>query len=263
MELGKDDLEVFEYFFIFILGAVFGSFLNVVILRVPENLSIVFPNSTCPKCGHKIRWYENIPILSFFILRGKCSSCKESISLQYPIVEFITALVLLVLYFKVGLNLNLVLYFIYFALLIVLSFIDFRYKAVPSSLLLLTFLFSFIATTNDIFEALKNGVLIAGAIYLLNFMITYYIQNIKSKILKDESLKEQEALGEGDIPIFATFGVILSIKAAFVAIFLSAIFAIIPSIINIIYKKEIQTPFIPYLSLGIFCEFIFELSLRF
>jgi len=95
---------------------------------------------------------------------------------------------------------------------------------------------------------------------LLNFVISFYIQNIKARVLEDESLRTQEALGEGDIPIIALIAVILGIKGALIAIFLAAIFAIIPSIYSNIVKKDIQLPFIPYLLLGFLVEYFFRLE---
>ena len=95
-----------------------------------------------------------------------------------------------------------------------------------------------------------------GGFVLLEIFITFYIQNIKAKILKDETLKTQKAMGEGDIPIIAILGGILGIELGLIAIFLSAILAIIPSLINSIIKKEIETPFIPFLAIALFLVFI-------
>ena len=143
---------------------------------------------------------------------------------------------------------------------ITLSFIDFKYKAVPDYLLLIVFLLSFFATSFSLLDSFKNAFLFAGAFVLLNFVITFYIQNIKARLLKDEDLKTQEALGEGDIPIIATIAIILGVKGALVAIFLAAIFAIIPSIYSNLVKKDIQTPFIPYLILGMLSVYFFDLE---
>ncbi len=99
----REDLEVFS----FIIGAVFGSFLNVLIIRLPQNISIVRPRSYCPKCNNTILWYNNIPIISFFLLKGKCSFCNEKISKQYPLVEVLSAIITLVLFIKLGLSLAL------------------------------------------------------------------------------------------------------------------------------------------------------------
>lgn len=252
----REDLEVFS----FILGAVFGSFLNVLIIRLPQNLSCVKPRSYCPSCNHQISWYHNIPIFSYILLKGKCAYCETKISSQYIIVEFITAFITMALFMKHSLSLEFLYSSIFFYTLIVLSFIDFKYKAVPDYLLLIAFIISFFVSDFLLLEMFKYAFLFTGAFVILNFLLTFYIQNIKAKIKKDDSLKEQEALGEGDIPIIAAIAIILGIKGGLVAIFLSAFFAIIPSIYFSIIKKDIQTPFIPYLSLGLIVEYFFNIS---
>ena len=252
----KDVLEVFS----FIFGAVFGSFLNVLILRLPENKSVVSPRSACQSCNHIISWYHNIPILSYLFLKGKCAYCSEKISIQYPIVETFAGFITLVLFIKFGFSLLLFYSLIFFYTLIVLSFIDLKYKAVPDYLLLIVLILSFFITEENLLEAFKNAFIVSGAFVLLNFLVSFYIQNIKARILKDDSLKTQEALGEGDIPVLAVLGVILGLKGALVAIFLSSLFAIIPSIYFNIKKKDIQTPFIPYLVLGFLVEYFFNIS---
>lgn len=247
-------MEVFS----FIFGAVIGSFLNVLILRLPKNESVVFPRSNCPSCKHTIAWYYNIPLLSYIFLRAKCAYCKEKISSLYFIVELISAFLSLLLFLKLGLTLEFLYFCIFVYTLIVLSFIDFKYKAVPDYLLLFALFSSFFATSIELLEAFKNAFLFSGAFVLLNFVLTFYIQNIKAKLLKDETLRNQEALGEGDIPIIACFGVILGVKAALIAIFLAALLAIIPSIYSNLVKKDIQTPFIPYLAMGLLLEYFFR-----
>ncbi len=250
----REDLVVFS----FVFGAVIGSFLNVLILRLPMGKSIVMPRSFCFSCKTPISWYHNIPIFSYVFLRGKCATCKEKISFQYFLVEILSAFISLFLYLKLGLSYEFLYISLFFYLLISLSFIDFKFKAVPDILLLLAFIFSFFASSFNMIESFKNAFLFAGAFVLLNFVLTFYVQNIKARILKDESLKTQEALGEGDIPIIAAFGVILGVEGTLVAIFLAAVFAIIPSIYASFVKKDIQTPFIPYLSLGFCFEYFFH-----
>ena len=95
--------------FVFIYGLLFGSFLNVCIYRIPIGKSIVFPPSSCTKCGHKITWYENIPVFSWFFLRGKCSGCGEKISLIYPVIELLNAVLYLFAFLKFGLHPRLIL----------------------------------------------------------------------------------------------------------------------------------------------------------
>jgi leader peptidase (prepilin peptidase)/N-methyltransferase len=108
--------------------------------------------------------------------------------------------------------------------------------------------------------ALRNAALFAGFFALLEFVMTFYVQNIKSRLLNDDSLKEAKSLGEGDIPIVAIIGIVLGIQGGMVAVFLAAIFAIIPSVYYNIKKKDTQLPFIPYLLLGMSVEYFFEIS---
>jgi len=252
----REDLELFS----FIFGAVIGSFLNVLIIRLPLGKSFVTPRSACPSCNHIIAWYYNIPLLSYIYLRASCAYCKEKISFQYFIVELLSGLLTLALFLKLGLSNEFYFMSLLVYVCIVLSFIDFKYKAVPDYLLLIVLILSFFASSYSILDSFKNAFLFCGAFVLLNFVITFYIQNIKARILKDEKLKTQEALGEGDIPIVATIAVILGIKAGLIAIFLAAIFAIIPAIYSNIIKKDIQTPFIPYLVLGMLSAYFFDLE---
>ena len=113
-----------ESIFAFIFGACFGSFLNVCIYRMPKEQSIVKPRSYCPKCNKPIKWYDNIPIISYFILGARCRSCRDKISIRYPIIETLAALSFLVLYNQLGLSLEFAKYAFLFCLLIVVSFID-------------------------------------------------------------------------------------------------------------------------------------------
>lgn len=231
----KDVLEVFS----FITGAFIGSLLNLFIEKLPKNEKIDFSS------------FNMLPIFSFFIK-------KEN--LQNSIIELITALLTFFIFIRLGFSQELILVAVFFYTLIALSFIDFKYKAVPDYLLLIVLILSFFITQEHIIDAFKYAFIVSGAFVLLNFMITFYIQNIKSRILKDENLKSQEALGEGDIPVLASFGVILGLKGTLIAVFLSSIFAIIPSIYFMIKKKSTQIPFIPYLSLGFTVEYFFNIS---
>jgi len=250
---------VFDIVFILLLGTVFGSFLNVLIYRLPLGISLINPKrSQCPQCKTTISWYHNIPILSYLALQGKCSVCKKKIPLNYLFVEILTPFITLVLFAKLGLTLEFTLITLICYILLVLSFIDFKYHAVPDLLLVILALLSLVYLFYFKIENISTFFMFAGGIVILELFVTYYIQNIKAKILKDESLKMQKSLGEGDIPIIALTGGILGLKFGLIAIFLSAILAIIPSLINAILKKEIETPFIPYLSLAFFITYTNE-----
>lgn len=249
---------LFEYILLAILGSCFGSFLNVLIFRLPLNISIITPRSFCFFCKKQILWYHNIPILSFIFLKAKCSSCKKDIPFTYFFVEIISSLITILLYKKFSFSLPFLLNIILFYLLIVLAFIDIKYKEVPDYLLLIVLVLSFFASSFSVFEALENAFIFVGAFVLLDFFISFYIQNIKAKYLKDETLKQQKALGEGDLPIIASIAVLLGVNATFFAIFLACIFAII---LLLIYKnKNLEIPFIPYLLFGLSLEYLFEIS---
>ncbi|HEY6839450.1 MAG TPA: prepilin peptidase, partial [Geobacteraceae bacterium] len=119
------------YVFAFIFGAVIGSFLNVCIYRLPRNESIAFPASHCPGCGATIPWYDNIPIAGYLILRGRCRSCRERISLQYPLVEALNGLLTLLLFLKFGLKPTFLILFLLSSALVVITFIDLEHQISP------------------------------------------------------------------------------------------------------------------------------------
>lgn len=235
--------------FVFIFGAMIGSFLNMLIYRLPLEISLINPKrSICPNCQNEIKWYENIPIVSYLFLRGKCSHCKEPISMSYLFVEILSGGIFLVLFIKFGLNTTFLLYSLLFSLLLLLSFIDLKYKAVPDYLLLLSLVVALFLPNFSFTDAL----LFAGGFVLLDFFVTFYIQNIKAKITKNEELRTQKALGDGDIPIVAIIGGVLGVKFGLFAIIFASVFAIFPALYGQWKHKEIETPFIPYLSLGLF-----------
>jgi len=253
----REDLEGFSIIVVTIMGLIFGSFLGMLAYRLPLGISLVSPKrSLCPKCKHMIRWYENIPVFSYLFLKGKCSTCQTKISIVYPIIELVSAIITIALFLKIGLSYQFLIFLLLSYILIVLSFIDLKYKAVPDYLLVLALIVSFIYILFFTIENIENLFLFAGGIVILEIFVTFYIQNIKSKIVDDKSLEGQRSLGEGDIPIIAIIGGVLGLKLGLIALFLSAILAIIPSLINIIMKKENETPFIPFLAMGFLIVFL-------
>ena len=129
-------MDTIYFIYSIILGALVGSFLNVVIFRLPdESQSVVFPASHCPQCNTKLRWFENIPMLSWLALRGKCRTCKAPISLQYPVVELAMALLAGALYRHFGLSFSLLYYFLFSAALLAIIFIDLHHQIIPDDML--------------------------------------------------------------------------------------------------------------------------------
>ena len=223
----------------------------MLIHRIPSGVSLFKPlGSTCIHCKHNIKWHENIPVFSYLFLKGKCSNCSKPISIIYPLVELTTALVTLLLYMNYSPNWELIVTIALFYTLIVLSFIDLKYKAVPDYLLIIAVILTVIV--GDLIDIL----IFAGGFVLLELVITFYIQNIKAKITKNKDLEMQRALGEGDIPIAGVIGGLLGLHLGISAIFLAAVLGLLLSIYNLLSKKEIETPFIPFLSLGLFITFI-------
>jgi leader peptidase (prepilin peptidase) / N-methyltransferase len=239
------------YAIVFLIGLIFGSFLNVLIYRLPLEISLFKPlGSICTHCQHRIKWHQNIPVFSYLFLKGKCSNCSKPISIVYPFVELTTALVTLLLYMNYWLNWELIVTITLFYTLIVLSFIDLKYKSVPDYLLIIAVILTIIVGD------LMNVLIFAGGFALLELVITFYIQNIKAKITKNKDLETQSALGEGDIPIAGVIGGLLGLHLGISAIFLATLLGLLLSIYNLLSKKEIETPFIPFLSLGLFITLI-------
>jgi leader peptidase (prepilin peptidase)/N-methyltransferase len=224
-----------------LFGLLFGSFLNVLILRIPKEESVVFPASHCPKCNNDLKWWHNIPLLSWLLLGGKCAFCKEKISFQYPLIEFSSALIFLLSYIKAGDMTHGVVIGLVFALLLGLSVIDFRYKAVPDSLNLAALSLA-IFSSSAILTNFTNALLFAGGFSLLRFYVSF--------------AAKKEALGEADIMIAATIGAMVGIKLGLVAIFLSAIIAL--PVFIYIKERDYEVPFIPFLAIALFLVTLFE-----
>ena len=227
----------------FIFGIVIGSFLNVVILRAPKGESVVFPASHCPTCKTPLKWWHNIPIFSYIALKGKCAFCGEKISSQYPLIELMSGFIVAIVYYKNGFNIFSLMLMATFLSLLVSSVVDLKYKAITYTMNVLPVTFAIFSSVN-IVENFTNALLFAGG--------AVFIRDYVSAIIK------KEAMGDGDILVFATMGAVLGVKLSLMAIFLGAVFAIFPSIYNRIAKKDLELPFIPFLSLGLFVVWMFD-----
>ena len=227
----------------FIFGIVIGSFLNVVILRAPKGESVVFPASHCPTCKTPLKWWHNIPIFSYIALKGKCAFCNEKISIQYPLIELMSGFIVAIVYYKNGFNISSLMLMATFLSLLVSSVVDLKYKAITYTMNVLPVTFAIFSSVN-IVENFTNALLFAGG--------AVFIRDYVSAIIK------KEAMGDGDILVFATMGAVLGVKLSLMAIFLGAVFAIFPSIYNRIAKKDLELPFIPFLSLGLFVVWMFD-----
>ena len=232
------------YIFLFLIGSAIGSFLNVVIYRIPLRKSIISPPSSCPKCGERIKPYHNIPILGWLILGGKCANCKNPISIRYPIIEALTGILAVLIYTKTDtIDIWFVMDFAVFATLLALTMIDFDYKAVPDSLNLLALTLA-VFTSSDILENIKNALIMMGLVSAVRFYVSYFMK--------------REALGEGDIIVAGTMGALLGIKLSLMALFVSSFIAVFPSLYIRITKNDLELPFIPFLTLGTFIVWYFS-----
>ena len=223
---------------VFIFGAMIGSFLNVVIYRIPNGESIVFPSSKCQSCGTSLKWYHNIPIFSWLFLGGKCGFCKEPIAKQYPIVEFLTGIIFVALYFKLGLVWYLPFVAGSFAALLALVMIDFKYMAVPDNINFVALAFALIQP--DFLHAAMYAAIAAGGLYLIGLLSSL--------------IARKQAMGGADVIVAGTMGALLGFPNFFVALFLSAILAMIPSLIN----RENGVPFVPFLALATFIVYLYD-----
>jgi leader peptidase (prepilin peptidase)/N-methyltransferase len=249
-EEGRDvELHIVYYVFAFVFGSAIGSFLNVLIYRLPRQLSIVAPHSFCPECRKAIRWYENIPIVSFLMLKGKCSGCRNRISLRYPIVEAITALLFVYALSRYGFGYNFFFIVYFFCGLTVITFIDFSFQVIPD-LISIPGIFLGI-----IFQAL-NGNFIAGLFGMLfGGGMILFIRVIGGKVYK------KEVMGLGDVYLTAMIGAFVGFPFILPAIFIGAL---VGATLGIVYiasthqNRESPIPFGPFLSLGGAAVIIFE-----
>ncbi len=215
-----------------LFGTIIGSFLNVCVSRIPRKESIIFPNSHCPKCGTGIKPYDNIPILSYIILGGKCRYCKEKISLQYPAVELLTGIVFAIIYYTYGLSIAAASYAVLCCALIIITFIDLKTQEIPDGLNL------FIAITGIIFIFFNGfkphllpgilGFLLGGGIFLLIAVVS------------------NGSMGGGDIKLMAALGLWLGWKQILMVTLLSFIIGSVISIILMTLKIKSRKDYIPF-----------------
>ena len=232
---------LFMNILVFVFGAAVGSFLNVCIYRLPAKTSIVKPSSRCPSCGHPIRYRDNLPIISFILLGGKCRDCKSRISLRYPLVELITAALALILFIKFNLSLTFLVFFVFTAVLIVITFIDLDHQIIPDILTLpgipLFFLAAVFIVKVPWLEALIGLLVGGGVLFIIAFVY--------------ELISKREGMGGGDIKLLAMIGGFLGWKSlVFILLFSSLTGAIIGIAVMTIKKQDMKyaIPFGPFLS---------------
>ena len=245
---------------VFIFGSIVGSFLNVCIYRMPLGESVVWPRSHCPKCQKRIPGYDNIPFISFILLGGKCRFCKEKISLRYPLVELLSAVMLVILFNRYGLTYDFFFYMVLLWALIISTFVDIKHRIIPDEVsiggMIVGFILSAIRglSTSPMhfsFKPMVNsllGILVGGGIIYLTgkaFDLVYF------KLLKKPPIQgETESMGGGDVKLLAMIGAFMGWQRALLTFFLAPFLAIVIGVINLVTKKDHTIPYGPFLSLG-------------
>jgi len=272
--------EFLGYIFIFVLGAAVGSFLNVVIHRVPNEESIIFPNSACPNCKNSIKPYDNIPILSWLMLRGRCRNCKNPISPRYPAVEILTALLFALVFWQIGLNVFLPVALIFVAAVVALIFIDAENMILPNVITYPLLVFALIVRliyplvfnasyfadfkvfplsqmgnypvwALSLFGAILGGLIGGGSLWLVG------------EIWK--RLRGVDAMGLGDVKMMFGVGALLGWQLTLLSIFLGAFSGAIIGIFLISRQtdKDMQTqiPFGIFLGIGSIISLLFGVQI--
>jgi len=234
-------------YFIFIIGVIFGSFYNVVGMRLPNDESIIKPGSHCPKCGHMLKWYENIPLISYVILGGSCKKCKQPISSTYFLMELLSGALFALCYKVFGINVNFFLSLIISSLIIIIFVSDSKYMIINDSPLVVAAILIFLIKWYD------TG--IVSALISIFYGIAIFIFAYLLKVLGYVAFK-QEALGGGDIKLSFVAGMLLGIKLGVVYIVLASFLAF-PYALYVTFKnKDNMLPFGPFLVSSLLIVFL-------
>jgi len=256
--------------FVVVFSLMIGSFLNVVIYRLPkmmhngwyeecrefladeikdiapkkiEHITLSKPDSTCPKCGHKIRFYENIPVISWLFLKGKCGQCRNSISFRYPLVETATALLSLVIANKFGVSVETLLLLVLTWGLISLTLIDFDHMLLPDQIVMPLLWLGLLVNINDTFVPLSDAVIGAAVGYMSLFSVFWLFKLLTGK----------EGMGHGDFKLFALFGAWIGWQLLPILILMASVVGAIVGISLMLFnnhQREQAIPFGPYLAVA-------------
>ncbi|MCH7733462.1 MAG: prepilin peptidase [Candidatus Marinimicrobia bacterium] len=228
---------------VIIFGLMVGSFLNVCIYRIPREESIVHPRSHCPHCNFQLRFWENIPVLSYLFLRGLCSNCKTTISFKYIFVELLTALLFILLYNHYGLTFDFVMSIIFICVILVITFIDIDYQIIPNQLLL-------VGVIPAVYQIISVGFQNSSSYFIGAFGLGIGILLIS---LMGKVLFKKESMGMGDVKFAALIGLLLGWQNGLLAVFLAFLSSAIIILILLPFSKISfgqRIPFGPFLSLG-------------
>ncbi|MFD1362254.1 prepilin peptidase [Lentibacillus salinarum] len=219
----------------FLLGLIFGSFFNVIGLRVPHKQSFTYNRSICPKCKQQLSWYELIPVLSYIFQQGKCHNCKMTISPLYPSVELGTGLIFALCYVKTGLDLELVTAWLFVSLLVIIFVSDIKFMLIPNRILLFFFPLFVIARIIRPLDPWWSSItgMLAGVMIIAIIIVI-----------------SRGGMGAGDMKLFGLLGIVLGFEKTLLTLFLScvigAIIGLILLLLEVIDRKQ-PVPFGPYI----------------
>lgn len=233
----------------FIFGICIGSFLNVCIFRLPAGKSIVHPPSSCPGCNAAIRFYDNIPVLSYFILRGQCRNCHTPIAFRYVMVEILGGLMAVCVVLRFGPSVQGIIYYGFIAALLVITFIDIDYHIIPDVIslpgILLGFAASFFIPTLSWMDSLIGILAGGGSLYTVAWVY--------------ERITGKEGMGGGDIKLLAMIGAFIGWKGVLLTIFMASAIGTLVGLIAMLKEKKdmkMRIPFGPFLAIGaVICIF--------
>ena len=243
-------MEIYYLIIFFILGTVMGSFYHVVATRLSKDESIISPGSHCNNCNHKLKWYENIPIISYLLLKGKCSECGCRIPLSCLLVEIITGILFAVCFHSFKLSFDFLIALIFISSLIIVIVSDIEYMIIldevlifSTFLIIILYLIYFLVTKGYI-EGIKT-LMISHVYPGVGAFATMYV----IKLIGDKAFKK-ESLGGGDIKLMFLFGLVLGYPIAICTIFLGTFIAFPIALIILFSNKENIIPFGPFLSMS-------------
>lgn len=241
-----------SYLFMFAFGACFGSFANVVIYRWPRELSLIRPGSSCPHCHKKIKFYENIPILSWIFLRGKCSGCKGAISIEYPLVELLTGLLFVAVFYKSGYTLTTLELCLFTAAAVPCFFIDYKHMYLPDIYTLSGIAIGILGSViNPEFRPLFLS--LSGAIFGGGF---FYLTAVFYK-----KLRGIDGMGGGDIKLMAWLGALFGAQSLMFILIVSSVAGTLVGTYIIFMKKKssknLAIPFGPFLIFAAYWYYFF------
>ena len=236
------------YLIAFIFGSIWGSFSNVCIHRIPEDISVVTGRSQCPSCKIQIKWYDNIPLFSYLFLKAKCRSCSAKINIKYFLVELISAISFVVIFYFFGISLTTLLFFILSICFVIIFFIDFKHFIIPNELtyplMIIGLLKSFDPNLNTtLFPDLINSLIGGFFGYTIIWLIIFIYKKIRNK----------EGMGLGDAKLLSAIGFWFGWTSIPFIIFFSSVAALISVIPDLITNKKkltSQIPFGPFIIIG-------------